>query len=86
MKLLASLGIAAALSLSLMPAAEAHWVSKSFNCMPIEGNPAKPYQVQCKVSVVFGTVKDCSCGDGFALYNPSSVLNLPPSPDNATSG
>jgi hypothetical protein len=46
-------------------------------CLPVNGTQANPYQMDCQVSAVFGTVKsNCVCLEGFTLYNPYDDIKL----------
>lgn len=77
MKLIATLGAAAAMTFVVAQAAQAHYVTKSLTCLPVEGTQSNPYQIDCQVSAVFGTVKsNCVCLEGFSLYNPYTPIKL----------
>jgi hypothetical protein len=77
MKLITTIGAAAVMSFMVAGAANANYVTKSLTCLPIEGTQANPYQIDCQVSAVFGTVKsNCVCLEGFSLYNPYTPIKL----------
>lgn len=93
MKLFAALGTAAVMSLAVAQGAQAHYVVKSLNCLPVNGSGGQPYKIDCHVSAVFNTVRsDCTCQEGYSLYNPDTPLKLGEGdgtgsgPRNATDG
>lgn len=66
--------VVASVALFAGPAA-AHTVPKQFQCVPIEGNQSRPFEKSCDVWFTNGEFAgDCSCGEGFSLYDPISTL------------
>jgi hypothetical protein len=68
--------MAAVVSLAFAQGAQAHYVVKSLNCIPVNGTAGDPYKIDCHVSAVYNTVRnDCVCEEGFALYYPQTQTN-----------
>jgi len=75
MKTAAVFGAAlASVALFAGPAA-AHKVSKSFVCIPIEGNSSPAYDQACDVWFTNGEFAgSCGCAEGFSLFDPINSL------------
>lgn len=75
MRSVAVLGVVAASMAVFAAPASAHKISKTFQCIPVEGTAGSAYDQACQVWFTNGEFAgSCGCDPGFVLFDPISTL------------